>query len=170
MSASVLTALYGTDEALPLEVELRAGPLSMTLRGGHIVDLKVAGHEVWHGVTFLYRDPDWCTPEPVFQRTLHQAEGQGFSLRLEGVIPTQPAIDLLLMPQGDSYGTVKLQARAMPRGDILANRIGLCLMHPMHAMGRVLEVEHVDGRISRSTFPEQVPPWPPFTGVRGIRH
>ena len=106
----------------------------------------------------------------MFQRIVHKVEGEGFSLRLEGCILTQPAIDLLLMPQGDSYGTVKLQARAMPRGDILANRIGLCLMHPMHAMGQVLEVEHVDGRISRSTFPEQVPAWPPFTGVRGIRH
>ena len=170
MDASVLSALYGTDEALPLEVALRAGPLSMTLRGGHIVDLEVAGYEVWHGVTFLYRDPDWGTPEPVFQRIVHEVEGEGFSLRLEGYIPTQPAIDLLLTLHGDSQGTVKLQARAVPRGDLLANRIGLCLLHPMHAMGRAIEVEHVDGRISRSNFPEQVPPWPPFTGVRGIRH
>ena len=170
MNASVLTCLYGTDEALPLEVALRAGPLSMTLRGSHIVDLEVAGCEVWHGVTFLYRDPDWGTPEPVFQRIVHEVEGEGFSLRLEGYIPTQPAIDLLLTLHGDSQGTVKLQARAVPRGDLLANRIGLCLLHPMHAMGRAIEVEHVDGRISRSIFPEQVPPWPPFTGVRGIRH
>ena len=170
MNASRLACLYGTDEALPLEVALRAGPLSMTLRGGHIVNLKAAGHEIWHGVTFLYRDPDWGTPEPVFQRTLHELEGKGFSLRLEGCIPTQPAIDLLLTLHGDSQGTVKLQARAVPRGDILANRIGLCLLHPMHAMGQALEVQHVDGRISRSTFPEQVLAWPPFTGVRGIRH
>ena len=170
MNAAVLATLYGTDEALPLEVALRAGPLSMTLRGGHIIDLKVDAHEVWHGVTFLYRDPDWGTPEPVFERSLLEVEGEGFSLRLEGQIPTQPAIDLLLALQGDAQGTVKLQARAVPRGDLLANRIGLCLLHPMHAMGRALEVEHVDGRISHSTFPEQVPPWPPFTGVRGIRH
>ena len=170
MNAFVLATLYGTDEALPLEVALRAGPLSMTLRGGHIVDLKIAGYEVWHGVTFLYRDPDWGTPEPVFQRIIHEVEGEGFSLRLEGYIPTQPAIDLLLMLHGDSEGTMQLQARAVPRGDILANRIGLCLMHPMHAMGRALEVEHVDSRISRAVFPEEVPPWPPFTGICGIRH
>ena len=75
MNASRLACLYGTDEALPLEVALRAGPLSMTLRGGHIVNLKAAGHEIWHGVTFLYRDPDWGTPEPVFQRTLHALDG-----------------------------------------------------------------------------------------------
>ena len=170
ISASVLATLYGTDEALPLEVRLRAGPLSMTLRGGCIVDLEVAGYEVWHGVTFLYRDPDWGTPEPVFPRIVHEVEGEGFSLQLEGYIPTQPAIDLLLTLQGDLHGTVELRARAVPRGDLSANRIGLCLLHPMHAMGRALEVEHVDGRICRSTFPEQVPPWPPFTGVRSIRH
>ena len=62
VTASVLAALYGTDEALAPEVALRAGPLSMTLRGGCLVDLKVAGHEVWHGVAFVYRDPDWGTP------------------------------------------------------------------------------------------------------------
>ena len=169
-NAAVLTALYGTDEALPLEVALRSGPLSMTLRGGHIVDLKVAGHEVWHGVTFLYRNPDWGTPEPLFQRALHKVEVDGFSLQIEGCIPTQPAIDLLLTLHGDSHGTVKLQARAVPRGDMLANRIGLCLMHSMRAIGQALEVAHVDGSISRSIFPELVPAWPPFTGVRGIRH
>ena len=170
MNASVLATLYGTDEALPLDMALQAGLLSMTLRGGHIVDLKVAGYEVWHGVTFLYRDPDWGTPEPVFRHIVHEAVQNGFSLQLEGFIPTQPAIDLRLKLHGDSQGTVKIEARAVPRGDILTNRIGLCLMHPMHAMGRAIEIEHVDGRISRSTFPEQVPAWPPFTGVRGIRH
>ena len=168
--ASVLAALYGTDEALPPEVVLRAGPLSMTLRGSYIVNLEVAGIEVWHGVTFLYRDPDWGTPEPVFQRIVHEVEGEGFSLLLEGTIPTEPVIDLKITLHGDSQGTVNLQARAVPRGDLLANRIGLCLLHPMHAMGSAIEVKHADGRISRSTFPEQVAPWPPFTGVQGIRH
>lgn len=169
-NAAALTALYGTNQALPKEVLLRAGPLSMTLRGAGIVDLKVAGHEVWHGVAFLYRDPDWGTPEPIFQRVVHEVAGKGFSLRLEGYIPTQPAIDLAITVHGDAQGSLKIQARATPRGDLLANRIGLCLMHPMHAMGKTIEVEHVDGRISRALFPKLVPPWPPFTGVRGIRH
>ena len=170
MNTSVLAALYGTDEVLPLNMALRAGPLLMTLRGGNIVNLEIAGYEIWHGVTFLYRDPDWGTPEPVFQHIVHEVVGDSFSLHLEGLIPTQPAIDLRIKVHGDSQGTVKFEACAVPRGDLLTNRIGLCLLHPMNAMGRAIEVEHVDGRISRSTFPEQVPAWPPFTAVRGIRH
>ena len=169
-SAAVRIALYGTDEALPRALTLRAGPLSMTIRGAQIVDFQVAGYEVWHGVSFLYRDPDWGTPEPVYQRVKHDIGGDGFSLQLEGYIPTQPAIDVLLTLRGDAQGVVTIQARAVPRGDILANRIGLCLMHPMQAMGSALEVEHVDGSISRAVFPAQVPPWPPFTGIGAIRH
>lgn len=172
MNAAALATLYGTDEALPPEVALRAGPLCMTLRGSHIVDMKVAGHEVWHGVSFLYRDPDWGTPEPVFDRITHEVDGDGdgFTLRLEGRIPTEPVIDLLLTLKGDAQGAVEAHMRAVPRADMLANRVGLCVMHPMHAIGRTLEVEHVDGRISRSVFPAHVPPWPPFKGISGIRH
>ena len=169
-NATVLTALYGTDEALIPDVTLRAGPLSMTLRGGSIVNLKFAGHKVWHGVSFLYRDTDWATPEPIFERVVQEFEANNFSLQLKGYIPTQPAIDLLLELHENVQGTVTLHARAMPRGELLANRIGLCLLHPMHAIGRAFEVEHVDARISRSSFPEQVPSWPLFTGIRAIRH
>ena len=43
-NAAVLTALYGTDEALIPDVTLHAGPLSMTLRGGSIVDLPAASY------------------------------------------------------------------------------------------------------------------------------
>jgi hypothetical protein len=170
MSPFDLVSLYGTDEALPLEMGLRSGPLSMTLRGGQIVDLQVDGHEVWHGVAFLYRDPGWGTPQPVLQRLTQKAEGGVFMLQLEGFIPCEPVIDLSLTLSGDAHGTVQLHARAIPRGNILANRIGLCLMHPMHAIGRDLEVEHVDGRVSTGVFPARIPPWPPFTGIRGIRH
>ena len=66
---------------------------------------------------------------------MHKVEGEGFSL--------------LLTLRGDSQGTVNLQARAVPRGELLANRIGLCLMHSMHAMGRALEVKHRDGHFYR---------------------
>ncbi len=50
------------------------------------------------------------------------------------------------------------------------NRLGLCLLHPLSAAGTPVEVVHDDGRVSRSTWPELVPPWPPFMLVRALRH
>ena len=43
-------------------------------------------------------------------------------------------------------------------------------MHPMSAMENAIEIEHADSRVSRSTFPQIVAPWPPFMLVRTIRH
>lgn len=63
-----------------------------------------------------------------------------------------------------------MRARATPTHDLLTNRCGWVLMHPMSAAGCAVEVRHVDGRVSRSNLPEEVPAWPPFTGVCGLRH
>ena len=43
-------------------------------------------------------------------------------------------------------------------------------MHPMSAGGARVDIEHIDARISRSTFPTLIPTWPPFTLIRAIRH
>ena len=73
-----------------------------------------------------------------------------------------------LADHGDT--TLEVVARATPRGDLSAQRIGLCLLHPLSAAGGAVEIEHVDGRLSRSTLPTRVSPWPPFTLVRQVRH
>ena len=43
-------------------------------------------------------------------------------------------------------------------------------MHPMSVQGARVDIEHSDGRLSRSTFPTCIPPWPPFMLIRAIRH
>ena len=44
------------------------------------------------------------------------------------------------------------------------------MLHPLSACGARVEVRHVDGRISASTFPDHILPWPPFMLVRALRH
>ena len=170
MAAGERIALYGTDEALPPRVAFTAGPFTFERVGGRFAHLRVQGHEVWHGFAFLYRDQHWGTPEPLFERIDHAADPDGFSLTLEGHIPARPPIQLSLHLRCDAGGTLHVRSRAVPAGDLDANRIGLCLLYPMQAGGCAVEVEHVDGRISRSTLPAHVPPWPPFTLVRALRH
>ncbi len=181
MSARERLALYGCDEPLPQRLKLRVGPLSLELVGGRFGPVCAHGHEVWHGLAFLFRDAAWGTPEPVYEVLHHHTEGAGFSLTLRGHIPCapedvagQPAegarIELALQLRGDTDGVLHLQARATPSHDLLSNRCGWVLMHPMSAAGCAIEVRHVDGRISLSTLPQEVPAWPPFMAVRGLRH
>ena len=170
MDAATRRALFGTDEPEPPTLALRAGPLSLRLRGTRLLPVHVGAHEVWHGVAFLYRDTGWGTPEPVVDEISHTIQPDSFSVRLRAHVPVAPRIDLWISICGESSGRVRYEASAVAQGDIATHRTGLCLMHPMSAMGRAIEIEHADGRVSRSTFPQLVPPWPPFMLVRAIRH
>jgi hypothetical protein len=174
-------AIYGCNEPLPARTLLRAGALSLERIGGRFGPVHAHGHEVWHGFAFLFRDAGWGTPEPVFEQVEHHSDAQGFRLALHGHIPCAPS-DVLGEPvdnarlllhltlQGSADGTLHLHAQASPTHALRTNRCGWVLMHPMTAAGCALEVLHVDGRTSRSTLPEEVPAWPPFMGVRGLRH
>ena len=170
MDAPTRRALFGTEEPELPTLALRAGPLSLRLRGTRLLPVHAGAHEVWHGVAFLYRDTGWGTPEPVVTEMNHTIGLDGFSVRLRAYVPVQPRIDLGIAIDGDSSGRVRYEAAAMAQGDIATHRTGLCLMHPMSAMEHAIEIEHADSRVSRSTFPRLVAPWPPFMLVRAIRH
>ena len=162
--------LFGTDEPVPATTHLRAGPMTLALRAGRLWHFCVGDVEVWHGAAFLYRDADWGTPEPVIERFEPAIAARSFRIRCVGYFPTSPVIDFRLDVEGTRQGVVRFTGEAVPRGDITTNRTGLCVMHPMTACGRRIDVRHVDGRTSRSTLPTLILPWPPFTLIRAVRH
>ncbi|MBM3595638.1 MAG: hypothetical protein FJX31_07635 [Alphaproteobacteria bacterium] len=170
LRAASATLLYGTEEPMPREIQLQAGPLQMRLRGTRLLAIVADGHEVWHGVGFLYRDRDWGTPEPIVDHTEHHPLSDGFRIRLQAHVPVEPVIDLVVEIQGHADGSLRYAGTAVARGDVATNRTGLCVMHPLESIGRPIEVEHVDGRTSVSTFPRLIAAWPPFMLVRGIQH
>lgn len=169
-AARLARVLFGTDEAAAERIALAAGPLALTWQGARLWDIHCNGHEVWHGVAFLYRDADWGTPEPVVDRVESTIGKTAFGLRITGHFAVEPIIDFRLAIDGDASGRVTFSGEAIPRGDIEASRLGLCVMHPMSACGATVEVEHTDGRISHSTFPRLIPQWPPFMLIRALRH
>lgn len=162
--------LFGTGEPVTSSLPLQAGALVWRLRGTRLLPMYAGGHEVWHGLAFLFRDTGWGTPDPVVDDMAHESTRDGFRVDVRAHIATQPRIDLRISITGRHSGQLRYEAVATPQGDLEGNRIGLCLTHPQSLMGRRIEVEHVDGRRSASTFPWLVAAWPPFTLVRAIRH
>ncbi len=168
--AALRRVLYGTDEEIADSRPLYAGPLALTLRGAKLWNICSADAEIWHGVAFLFRDADWVTPEPIVEHIESRLTEIAFDVRIAGRFAVDPPIDFTLHLEGDSTGRIAVTGEATPRADVWASRIGLCLMHPMSACGAKVEVEHTDGRTSRSTFPTLIPAWPPFMLIRALRH
>lgn len=167
---SLTRRLYGTDEAVEPARVLRAGPLAMDLRCGRLRRIRCGEQEVWHGLAFVLRDADWGTPEPVFDTVQVDETDDGFEARLHGRYPAPHALALRLHIRGSADGCIHLDAEATPEVDLRLNRLGLCLLHPQRVCGGAVEVTHVDGRSSRSSWPTLIPPWPPFMLVRTLRH
>ncbi len=161
--------LFGCDEPAESELKLCAGPLLMTLRGTQLVHLCCDGVPVWHGLAFVFRDEHWGTPQPVLKQLAYEVRDGGFQVRLAAEF-VYPRIALDICIDGQADGTVRYQARATAQDELLTNRTGLCLMHPLDAVGRAVTVTHADGRQSHSTFPRQIAPWPPFMSVQAVAH
>lgn len=159
--------LYGTDEPVPPVRTLRAGALTLELQAGRLRLIRCSGHEVWHGLAFVLRDADWGTPQPEWREESVREHADGFEAELDGRWAI--GIGYTLRLRGDAQG-LHLEAEATAEADVSINRLGLCLMHPLSACGARVEVRHVDGRTSTSTFPDHIPPWPPFMLVRALRH
>jgi hypothetical protein len=170
MDAGLARILFGTDEVVAEPLALRAGPLTMVYRAGKLLHVGLGDLEIWHGIAFPFRDPDWGTPEPVLTSLDCRTRDDGFHLHAAGLFPTSPPVGLDIDIEGTAEGRIRFSGEAVPAGNIATNRVGLCILHPTSARGARIEVEHADGRVSRSTFPTLIPPWPPFMLVRAIRH
>jgi len=175
---------------------LRAGEVLTTWRAGRLGPVEIAGHEVWHGVHFLLRDPHWRTPAlqigaPVFEPQPASA-GDRWRFVAEGRFDETDSVRVRITIEGGTGGAggeappatrageprdppgaagmLLVTGEAFIERDIDVNRLGLCLLHPLSAAGRALEIGHDDGRLTRSTFPRLVPAWPPFNAIRSFRH
>ena len=149
---------------------LRAGPLSVVFEDGALHSLMAFGAEVWRGVMFLYRDPAWRTPPVVVRKLEVSTRERSFRLAFEGVCSMTPSLLWHATAEGFESGSVRFDVEARPDADLLTNRTGICVLHPLTLAGARVEIEHTDGRLSQSTFPVLISPWQPFTNIRSILH
>ncbi len=181
MSDAEQRALFGCHETLALRQSLRAGPVSLVRQGTHFGPICVHGHEVWHGVEFLLRDSGWGTPVTVLDCEQLQMDDVSFVLHLKAHIPCsaddvsgdwdpQARLSLEMHVHGDAQGHLHFSVKATPSHELRVNRCGWVLMHALSAAGSAVQVSHIDGRVTHSQFPQEVPAWPPFTNVNGVRH
>ena len=151
---------------------LTAGPLSVEFDSGNLRYLRLNGVEVMRAVAFLVRDENWGTYVPAISHLNIDQRSDGFSVSYEATCsrPGQ-SIHYQARIDGKPDGSLDFHATAMPQTDFLTARTGFVVLHPLEGVvGHALKVEHVDGSVTRSEFPEQVNPDCPFRNIRALAH
>jgi hypothetical protein len=165
-------ALCGTEQPNVVGRVLSAGPISVELDNGQLRYLKVNGIEVLRAVGFLVRDENWGTYTPALTGLKVDENADGFTVKYHAVCkrPGQEiAFDASIV--GTVDGSLQFSATATPKTDFLTARTGFVVLHPLKGVvGNKVEVEHVDGKLEKAKFPEQVNPIQPFLNIRALTH
>lgn len=168
-SVDTIVAQSGTTQIEPEPTKLVAGPLSVEFQDGALRYLRYAGQEVIRAISFLARDENWGT-HSLNPGDIHiEAASDRFEVRFTGACgPTGSELRLHASIVGRADGTLEFHANAALEGDLLTNRTGFVVLHPLDVSGKPVIVETVDGERRDTRFPERIDPLQPFRDIRAL--
>jgi len=164
--------LYGTSEALPFLRIVRAGSFSALLDGGNLRYIRCGDVELLRAISFIVRDTTWGTYTPFIEDLdIHETERacqisyRGTCGGPEGKFFYDAEISI------DATGHIVFAAEGEALSDFPTNRTGFVVLHPIEEVAGIpVEVEHTDGRIERTHFPDLIEPWQPIFDIRALTH
>ncbi|GAB4540424.1 MAG: hypothetical protein Kow0063_30230 [Anaerolineae bacterium] len=150
---------YGKDEALPEQVALRAGPLTLLYEGGDLRYIRLGNTEILRRIYVAIRDRNWGTVLPVLSNLKMDIADDSFHISYD-VVNKEADIDFFWKGTitGDANGTITFTMDGVARSTFLRNRIGFCILHPMELAGKTCRIEHVDGTSEECDFPQYIAP------------
>ena len=164
---------YGSDQPLPRQIPLRAGPLELVFEPelAQLRYLRCGDAELIRGIYAAVRDRNWGTVPPQIRNLRMATTDEGFQLSFE-VRCRQGDIDFLWRGEveGAGDGSVLYKFTGEALSTFLRNRIGFCVLHPDTAAGRPVVIQKTNGVVERSVFPRDISPHQPFMDIRSIRH
>ncbi|WP_051333993.1 hypothetical protein [Mesorhizobium sp. WSM3224] len=146
--------------------------MSVEFDNGALRYVRVGGIEVLRGISFLVRDENWGTYTPVLDDLQIDEKPDAFSVAYRGTCAgIWGRLAYQVRIAGRSDGALSFVAEAEPETDVLTNRTGFIVLHPIEGLaGKPLKVLHEDGREELSAFPDHIDPACPFTDIRALSH
>ncbi|WP_299967526.1 hypothetical protein [uncultured Roseobacter sp.] len=165
-------AFYGTEEPVPPPRMLRAGKLSAELEAGNLRYIRWNGEEVLRAVSFIVRDKDWGTYNPVISDLEITEARDSFRVTLHAVAADAEqsfAYDAVI--EGHADGRLTFAGKGATQAGFLTNRTGFVILHPIEGVaGAAVTIEHTDGRLIDGHFPEIIDPLQPMMDLRALTH
>ncbi len=172
MTPSRSIRLFGTEEPVSEPVALKAGPLEASLDAGNLRYIRVGGNEALRAIAFLVRDRNWGTYSAEISDLRVEQAADRFFVTYDAVCrDAAQSLRYRARIEGRADGSLTFEADCEALGDFVTNRTGFVVLHPLDGVvGRPVSVEHTDGSIVESTFPELIDPACPFHDVRALSH
>ena len=170
--ASRAVKLCGTERTDPPTRLLKAGALSVELDNGALRYVRMGDAEVLRAIAFLVRDENWGTYTPAIDDLLIDERADGFSVTYQATCSdAKQTLVYEARITGRPDGSLDFEVVADPQTDILTNRTGFVVLHPIEGVaGQPVKVLHVDGRQENACFPDSIDPVQPFYDIRALSH
>lgn len=170
--ASRAVRLCGTERTDPPTRLLQAGALSVELDNGALRYVRMGEAEVLRAIAFLVRDENWGTYTPVIDDLAIDESADGFSVTYRATCSdAKQTLVYDARITGRPDGNLDFDVVAEPQTDILTNRTGFVVLHPIEGIaGQPVKVRHVDGREENARFPQLIDPAQPFYDIRALSH
>ena len=172
MSPSREIRLFGTTQPVEPRTVLVAGGLTAELDRGGLRYVRFNGREVLRGIAYLIRDRNWGTCDPeIANLSIEQGDG-AFAVSYDAECRDSGQVFRYhARIHGGSDGSLRFESEGEGITDFLTSRTGFVVLHALAGVvGGPLTVEHTDGRIVESQFPEEVDPQCPFQNIRALSH
>jgi len=164
----------GTDvpDSARSSLVLRAGPLTVELDSGNLRYIRIGGVEVLRALAFLVRDENWGTYTPHIDDLRVEERADGFSVEYRARCERGgQSLTYHARIHGTADGSLTFEGDVHAHTDFLTARTGFVVLHPLKGVvGAPVKVEHVDGRIATSRFPQRIDPVQPFRDIRALAH
>ncbi len=162
--------VHGTDLPVVPPVRLRAGPLRLDYDHGDLRRVTLGSRELIRRIHGAVRDARWGTvPGAVVDESI-ECGVDSFRIRYrrehrEGDIDFAWNAEIT----GASDGTIRFVFDGVARSTFLANRVGLCVLHPIReCAGARAKGFALDGSVRSLSFPDLVSREQPIVGFEGL--
>jgi hypothetical protein len=157
----------------PIDGEcLELGPVSLKLDLPALRALSWGKSELIHAIVMAVRDRNWGTVPPRLTVLENQVSGTEVSVRFACVHEShevgfswEGAVRARVTSGRSCTVTYEMVGRATRA--FLANRVGLCVLHPLSVIGQSVALRSISGT-SEGRFPVEIVPWQPFLELTGM--
>src|SRR3954452_2392197 len=166
---SLLVRFFGTDEPVIKPKILSAGPLTAEFDAGNLRHIRVAGVEVIRAISFIVRDKDWGTYNPIISDLRITEREDRFEVSYNAVAKDERQEFRYRATIVGTPRSITFRGEGEAATGFLTNRTGFVVLHPIAGVaGRAAEIEHTDGRIVHGKFPELIDPVQPMMNLRSV--